>query len=109
MHKRTAHNDTEPIEEEQEAYFEPPAGQCIERRPFTDGQQCGMTTVLGCVNRRSDAIDDPNVSYSTAVLEADDSGSEQVPVESSDVVGQQHVAVVTQEDGTQQQVMKSPL
>ncbi|XP_023662371.2 zinc finger protein 143-like isoform X2 [Paramormyrops kingsleyae] len=24
MHKRTAHNDTEPIEEEQESYFEPP-------------------------------------------------------------------------------------
>uniref|UniRef100_A0A4W6C1T1 Zinc finger protein 143b n=1 Tax=Lates calcarifer TaxID=8187 RepID=A0A4W6C1T1_LATCA len=76
MHKRTAHNDTEPIEEEQEAYFEPP----------------------------TDAIDDPNVSYTTAVVEADDSGSEQVPVESSDMVGQQHVALVTQEDGTQQQV-----
>lgn len=58
------------------------------------------------MNRRSDAIDDPNVSYSAAVLEADDSSSEQVPVESSDVVGQQHVALVTQEDGTQQQVMK---
>ena len=29
MHKRTAHNDTEPIEEEQEAYFEPPAGVCL--------------------------------------------------------------------------------
>ena len=28
MHKRTAHNDTEPIEEEQETYFEPPTGQC---------------------------------------------------------------------------------
>uniref|UniRef100_A0A3B3T9M3 Zinc finger protein 143 n=1 Tax=Paramormyrops kingsleyae TaxID=1676925 RepID=A0A3B3T9M3_9TELE len=27
MHKRTAHNDTEPIEEEQEAYFEPPTGK----------------------------------------------------------------------------------
>lgn len=66
-------------------------------------------TVLGCVNLRSDAIDDPNVSYSAAVLEADDSGSEQVPVESSDVVGQQHVALVTQEDGTQQQVMQSLL
>uniref|UniRef100_A0A3B5MWF7 Zinc finger protein 143b n=1 Tax=Xiphophorus couchianus TaxID=32473 RepID=A0A3B5MWF7_9TELE len=26
MHKRTTHNDSEPIEEEQEAYFEPPAG-----------------------------------------------------------------------------------
>lgn len=61
------------------------------------------------MNRRSDAIDDPNVSYSAAVLEADDSSSEQVPVESSDAVGQQHVALVTQEDGTQQQVMKSLL
>ncbi|XP_047452297.1 zinc finger protein 143 [Mugil cephalus] len=75
MHKRTAHNDTEPIEEEQEAYFEPPI----------------------------DAIDDPNVGYTT-VVEADDSSSEQAPVESSDMVGQQHVALVTQEDGTQQQV-----
>lgn len=56
------------------------------------------------VNLRSDAIDDPNVSYSAAVMEADDSGSEQVPVDSSDMVGQQHVALVTQEDGTQQQV-----
>lgn len=38
MHKRTAHNDTEPIEEEQEAYFEPPTGQCNyddrEKEPF---------------------------------------------------------------------------
>ncbi|XP_019934967.1 zinc finger protein 143 [Paralichthys olivaceus] len=76
MHKRTAHNDTEPIEEEQETYFEPP----------------------------TDAIDDPNVSYSATVVEADDSGSEQLPVENSDMVGQQHIALVTQEDGTQQQV-----
>ncbi|XP_060892018.1 zinc finger protein 143 [Labrus mixtus] len=76
MHKRTAHNDTEPIEEEQEAYFEPP----------------------------TDAIDDPNVSYTTAVVDAEDSGSEQVPVESSEMACHQHVALVTQEDGTQQQV-----
>ncbi|KAK2508583.1 hypothetical protein MC885_013393 [Smutsia gigantea] len=27
MHKWTAHNDTEPIKEEQEAFFEPPPGQ----------------------------------------------------------------------------------
>lgn len=32
MHKRTAHNDTEPIEEEQEAYFEPPAGEAKEKQ-----------------------------------------------------------------------------
>uniref|UniRef100_A0A8C7Z151 Zinc finger protein 143b n=1 Tax=Oryzias sinensis TaxID=183150 RepID=A0A8C7Z151_9TELE len=76
MHKRTAHNDTEPIEEEQEAYFEPP----------------------------TDAIDDPNVNYTQTVVETDDSSSEQAPVECSDLVGQQHVALVTQEDGTQQQV-----
>lgn len=53
----------------------------------------------------SDAIDDPNASYTTSVVEADDSGSEQVPVEGSDMICQQHVALVTQEDGTQQQVM----
>lgn len=62
-----------------------------------------------CGYGRSDAIDDPSVGYSAAVLEADDSSSEQVPVDGSDVVGQQHVALVTQEDGTQQQVMEPPL
>lgn len=36
MHKRTAHNDTEPIEEEQEAFFEPPPGK-------------GFSTVFICV------------------------------------------------------------
>uniref|UniRef100_A0A3B4CLR0 C2H2-type domain-containing protein n=1 Tax=Pygocentrus nattereri TaxID=42514 RepID=A0A3B4CLR0_PYGNA len=45
MHKRTAHNDTEPIEEEQESYFEPPAGQCtpgmktIETLKFLTGSE----------------------------------------------------------------------
>uniref|UniRef100_A0A3Q2PYB9 Zinc finger protein 143b n=1 Tax=Fundulus heteroclitus TaxID=8078 RepID=A0A3Q2PYB9_FUNHE len=58
MHKRTAHNDTEPIEEEQEAFFEPPA--------------------------------------------------EPVPVESSDISGQQQVALVTHEDGTQQVAIMTP-
>lgn len=71
MHKRTAHNDTEPIEEEQEAYFEPPA----------------------------DALDDPNVTYTT-IVEGDDSGSEQVTVDPPDVMTQQHVLV--SQDGTQQ-------
>ncbi|XP_035272805.1 zinc finger protein 143-like [Anguilla anguilla] len=69
MHKRTTHNDTEPIEEEQEAYFEPP----------------------------TDAIDDPGVTYVPNV-EEEDSGSEQV---STEVLGQQHVSLITQ-DGTQQ-------
>ncbi|KAK2894634.1 hypothetical protein QQF64_012478 [Cirrhinus molitorella] len=70
MHKRTAHNDTEPIEEEQEAYFEPPA----------------------------EAIDDPGLMYTPTVVE-DDSGSEHVS--GSEVMGQQHVALISQ-DGTQQ-------
>ncbi|KAG9352385.1 hypothetical protein JZ751_020798 [Albula glossodonta] len=72
MHKRTAHNDTEPIEEEQEAYFEPP----------------------------TDAIDDPGVTYVPGV-EEDDSGSEQVSTGTPEVIGQQHVSLITQ-DGTQQ-------
>lgn len=51
-------------------------------------------------------MDDPNVSYTaTAVVDAEDSGSEQTPVESSDMGPQQHLALVTQEDGTQQQVI----
>lgn len=51
-----------------------------------------------------DAIDDPSVSYTAAVVDTEDSGSEQAPVESSDMGPQQHLALVTQEDGTQQQV-----
>lgn len=70
MHKRTAHNDTEPIEEEQEGYFEPPA----------------------------EAIDEPGLMYTPSVVE-DDSGSEQVSG-GSEVMGQQHVALISQ-DGTQ--------
>lgn len=52
----------------------------------------------------SDAIDDPNVNYSATVVEGDDSGSEQIPVESTDMSGQQQITLVKQEDGTQQQV-----
>uniref|UniRef100_A0AAV2L3H7 C2H2-type domain-containing protein n=1 Tax=Knipowitschia caucasica TaxID=637954 RepID=A0AAV2L3H7_KNICA len=69
MHKRTAHNDTEPIEEETEAYFQP-----------------------------SDAVDDPSVVYSRA-----DSDSGPDPVSEAPEL-RQHLALVTQEDGTQQQV-----
>ncbi|KAI4826298.1 hypothetical protein KUCAC02_021935 [Chaenocephalus aceratus] len=78
---------------------------------------CGKTykqiSTLAIPSRRSrkayfepptDAIDDPNVSYTTTIVGADDSGSEQLPMESSEMIGQQHIALVTQEDGTQQQV-----
>uniref|UniRef100_A0A3P8XER1 C2H2-type domain-containing protein n=1 Tax=Esox lucius TaxID=8010 RepID=A0A3P8XER1_ESOLU len=75
MHKRTAHNDTEPIEEEQEAYFEPP----------------------------TDAIDDPGVTY-TSVVEGEDSGSEQVSVGTPEVLGQQHQVSLVTQDGTTQHV-----
>uniref|UniRef100_W5K8L6 Zinc finger protein 143b n=1 Tax=Astyanax mexicanus TaxID=7994 RepID=W5K8L6_ASTMX len=58
MHKRTAHNDTEPIEEEQEAYFEPP----------------------------SEAIDDPTLTF-TPNVEEEDSGSEHIS-SGSDIMSQ---------------------
>ncbi|XP_026873819.2 zinc finger protein 143 isoform X1 [Electrophorus electricus] len=67
MHKRTAHNDTEPIEEEQEAYFEPPI----------------------------EAIDDPALTLTPAVV-GEDSGSEQVSV-GSEIMSQQHVALISQD------------
>lgn len=51
-------------------------------------------------------MDDPNVGYTTTTVgEGEDSGSEQAPVESADMGPQQHLALVTQEDGTQQQVI----
>uniref|UniRef100_A0A8B9L7S7 Zinc finger protein 143 n=1 Tax=Astyanax mexicanus TaxID=7994 RepID=A0A8B9L7S7_ASTMX len=65
MHKRTAHNDTEPIEEEQEAYFEPP----------------------------SEAIDDPTLTF-TPNVEEEDSGSEHIS-SGSDIMSQQHVALIS--------------
>ncbi|XP_015193501.1 zinc finger protein 143 isoform X1 [Lepisosteus oculatus] len=75
MHKRTAHNDTEPIEEEQEAYFEPPAG------PIEDVIKSQVTYVPG--------------------IEGEDAGTAQVTSGNQEAIGQQHVALITQ-DGTQQ-------
>ncbi|XP_066556949.1 zinc finger protein 143 isoform X2 [Amia ocellicauda] len=75
MHKRTAHNDTEPIEEETEAYFEPPAG------PIEDVIKSQVAYVSG--------------------VEADDAGTGQMVTGSPEVISQQHVALITQ-DGTQQ-------
>uniref|UniRef100_A0A8C7T0Z8 Zinc finger protein 143b n=1 Tax=Oncorhynchus mykiss TaxID=8022 RepID=A0A8C7T0Z8_ONCMY len=75
MHKRTAHNDTEPIEEEHQAYFEQP----------------------------TDAIDDPEVTY-TSVVEVEDSFLEQVSVGTPEVLGQQHQVSLVTQDGTTQQV-----
>ncbi|XP_062403784.1 zinc finger protein 143 [Sardina pilchardus] len=77
MHKRTAHNDTEPIEEEQEAYFEQP----------------------------TEAMDDPSITFTPTVVE-DDSGSEQVITGTAELIDQQHVALITQ-DGTHQTVSLS--
>ncbi|XP_010788303.1 zinc finger protein 143-like [Notothenia coriiceps] len=63
-----------------------------------------FSSQIQCVTLDSDAIDDPNVSYTTTIVGGDDSGSEQVPMDNSEMIGQQHIALVTQEDGTQQQV-----
>lgn len=74
MHKRTAHNDTEPIEEEPEAYFEP---------------------------MPPDTVDDPSVTYGRA--DGDESAVERA-TDTTEMIQRQHLALVTQEDGTQQQV-----
>uniref|UniRef100_A0ACB8G3I3 Uncharacterized protein n=2 Tax=Gekkota TaxID=8560 RepID=A0ACB8G3I3_9SAUR len=74
MHKRTAHNDTEPIEEEQEAFFEPPPGQ------------------------GEDVLKGSQITYVTGV-EGDDVVSAQVATVTQTGLSQQ-VALISQ-DGTQ--------
>ncbi|NWR84765.1 ZN143 protein, partial [Furnarius figulus] len=74
MHKRTAHNDTEPIEEEQEAFFEPPPGQ------------------------GEDVLKGSQITYVTGV-EGEDVISAQVATVTQAGLGQQ-VALISQ-DGTQ--------
>ncbi|NXP56265.1 ZN143 protein, partial [Heliornis fulica] len=74
MHKRTAHNDTEPIEEEQEAFFEPPPGQ------------------------GEDVLKGSQITYVTGV-EGEDVISAQVATVTQSGLGQQ-VALIAQ-DGTQ--------
>uniref|UniRef100_A0A8C0AWD0 Zinc finger protein 143 n=1 Tax=Buteo japonicus TaxID=224669 RepID=A0A8C0AWD0_9AVES len=74
MHKRTAHNDTEPIEEEQEAFFEPPPGQ------------------------GEDVPKGSQITYVTGV-EGEDVISAQVATVTQSGLGQQ-VALISQ-DGTQ--------
>ncbi|EPQ12524.1 Zinc finger protein 143 [Myotis brandtii] len=74
MHKRTAHNDTEPIEEEQEAFFEPPPGQ------------------------GEDVLKGPQITYVTGV-EGDDVVSTQVAMVTQSGLSQQ-VTLISQ-DGTQ--------
>uniref|UniRef100_A0A6I8NGQ2 Zinc finger protein 143 n=1 Tax=Ornithorhynchus anatinus TaxID=9258 RepID=A0A6I8NGQ2_ORNAN len=74
MHKKTAHNDTEPIEEEQEAFFEPPPGQ------------------------GEDVLKGPQIAYVTGV-EGEDVVSAQVAAVAQSGLGQQ-VALISQ-DGTQ--------
>ncbi|NXA76003.1 ZN143 protein, partial [Thryothorus ludovicianus] len=73
MHKRTAHNDTEPIEEEQEAFFEPPPGQ------------------------GEDVLKGSQITYVTGV-EAEDVIAAQVATVTQSGLGQQ-VALISQ-DGT---------
>ncbi|NXX30255.1 ZN143 protein, partial [Nicator chloris] len=75
MHKRTAHNDTEPIEEEQEAFFEPP--------PVGQGE---------------DVLKGSQITYVTGV-EGEDVISAQVATVTQSGLGQQ-VALISQ-DGTQ--------
>ncbi|XP_058015707.1 zinc finger protein 143 isoform X3 [Ahaetulla prasina] len=81
MHKRTAHNDTEPIEEEQEAFFEPPPGQ---GEDVLKGSQ--ITYVTGVEGE--DVVSQVATVTQTGL-------SQQVALISQD--GTQHVAIVAQD------------
>ncbi|KAJ7994955.1 hypothetical protein DPEC_G00254900 [Dallia pectoralis] len=81
MHKRTTHNDTEPVEEDQETYFESP----------------------------TEAIDDLSVDFSLVEEEEEEEeNEEQQQLEESEqmteteAICQQHIQLITHPDGTQQ-------
>lgn len=64
---------------------------------------CGFLSLTLFSLSDSDAIDDPEVTY-TSVVEVEDSGSEQVSVGTPEVLGQQHQVSLVTQDGTTQQV-----
>lgn len=76
-----------------------PQQVCLLKSPATNYDHLLLTKNLNFeLASFSEAIDDPGLMYTPTVVE-DDSGSEQVS--GSEVMGQQHVALISQ-DGTQQ-------
>ncbi|XP_026524174.1 zinc finger protein 143 [Notechis scutatus] len=97
MHKRTAHNDTEPIEEEQEAFFEPPPGQ---GEDVLKGSQ--ITYVTGVegedVVSQVAAVTQTGLSQQVALISQD--GTQHVNISQADMQAIGNTITMVTQDGT---------
>ncbi|KAG2463096.1 IPO7 protein, partial [Polypterus senegalus] len=98
MHKRTAHNDTEPIEEEQEAYFEPQTDD-----PIEDVIKSQVEFVSGVDGEDTEAsqggaVDQSVISQHVSLISQD--GSEQVSLSQADIQTVGNTITMVTQDGT---------
>ncbi|ELK18015.1 Zinc finger protein 143 [Pteropus alecto] len=98
MHKRTAHNDTEPIEEEQEAFFEPPPGQSED---ILKGSQ--ITYVTGVegddvVSTQVATVTQSGLSQQVTLISQD--GTQHVNISQADMQAIGNTITMVTQDGT---------
>ncbi|XP_069479769.1 zinc finger protein 143 isoform X2 [Ambystoma mexicanum] len=86
MHKRTAHNDTEPIEEEQEAYFDP--------QPDEDGHHITYVTSV----ESDDGLSTTEMNQQVALMSQD--GTQHVNISQADMHNLGNTITMVTQDGT---------
>nr|XP_005989746.1 PREDICTED: zinc finger protein 143 isoform X2 [Latimeria chalumnae] len=99
MHKRTAHNDTEPVEEEQEAFFEPQPVSSSEE--ILKGQQIAYVTALegeDVISSQVAAVSSSGLSQHVALITQD--GTQQVNISQADMQALGNTITMVTEDGT---------
>ncbi|XP_034851534.1 zinc finger protein 143 isoform X4 [Mirounga leonina] len=98
MHKRTAHNDTEPIEEEQEAFFEPPPGQSED--VLKGSQITYVTGVEGddVVSTQVATVTQAGLSQQVTLISQD--GTQHVNISQADMQAIGNTITMVTQDGT---------
>uniref|UniRef100_A0A7M4E0F9 Zinc finger protein 143 n=1 Tax=Crocodylus porosus TaxID=8502 RepID=A0A7M4E0F9_CROPO len=98
MHKRTAHNDTEPIEEEQEAFFEPPPGQGDD--VLKGSQITYVTGVEGedVISAQVATVTQSGLSQQVALISQD--GTQHVNISQADMQAIGNTITMVTQDGT---------
>ncbi|XP_029412139.1 zinc finger protein 143 [Nannospalax galili] len=93
MHKRTAHNDTEPIEEEQEAFFEPPPECTILQVNISQADMQAIGNTITMVTQDGtpitvpahDAVISSAGTHSVAMVTAEGTEGQQVAIVAQDL------------------------
>ncbi|KAJ7344453.1 hypothetical protein JRQ81_000403 [Phrynocephalus forsythii] len=98
MHKKTAHNDTEPIEEEQETFFEPPPGQGDD--VLKGSQITYVTGVEGedVVSAQVATVTQTGLSQQVTLISQD--GTQHVNISQADMQALGNTITMVTQDGT---------